>query len=216
MTRLFVFDLDGTLVDSLRDLADSANELVVECGGKPLPLDAIGRMVGEGAATLVIRFFKEAGINRPSDALPRFLAIYDTRLLNYTREYAGISKTLSALKERASLAVLTNKPFEATRRILDGLHLSGFFDQDAVIGGDGALKRKPDPAGLLQLCNRVNVAPSDAMLVGDSLVDWETAQNAGAKIALARYGFGFRQFPKEKLNGQELLIDSPGELVMLV
>lgn len=216
MTRLYIFDLDGTLVDSLRDLADSANELVAECGGTPLSLDAIGRMVGEGAATLVIRFFKEAGIERPPDALARFLAIYDTRLLNFTREYPGISETLTALKAHASLAVLTNKPLEATRRILDGLKLSPFFDQDAVIGGDGTLKRKPDPAGLLHLCGRTGVAPAEAMLVGDSLVDWETARNGNAKIALARYGFGFREFPRENLTGSELLLDSPRELLTLV
>ena len=214
MTRLYVFDLDGTLVDSLRDLADSANDLVVECGGTPLPLDAIGRMVGEGAATLVVRFFEAAGLERPPDALARFLAIYDTRLLNYTREYAGIRETLASLEERASLAVLTNKPLEATRRVLDGLKLSSFFDRDAVLGGDGPLKRKPDPAGLLQLCARVDVPPADAMLVGDSVVDWETARNAGAKVALARYGFGFREFPREKLTGSETLLDSPRELLM--
>src|SRR5205085_1368175 len=166
-----VFDLDGTLVDSLRDLADSANELIVESGGTPLSIDAIGRMVGEGAATLVARFFKEAGVERPPNALERFLAIYDTRLLNFTCQYPGISETLTELKARASLAVLTNKPLEATRRILDGLKLSSFFDH-AVIGGDGPLKRKPDPAGLLQLCSGAGATPAETILVGDSLVDW--------------------------------------------
>jgi phosphoglycolate phosphatase len=214
--RLYIFDLDGTLVDSLRDLADSANELIIECGGTPLSVDAISRMVGEGAATLVMRFFEAAGIERPPNALERFLAIYDTRLLNFTSEYPGISETLSALKARASLAVLTNKPLEATRRILDGLKLSPFFDRDAVIGGDGPLKRKPDPAGLLQLCGRAGVAPTEAMLVGDSLVDWETARNGNAKIGLARYGFGFREFPPKKLTGSEVLLDSPRELLTLV
>ena len=215
MTRLYVFDLDGTLVDSLRDLADSANDLLLECGAAPLSTDAIGRMVGEGAATLVVRFFKEAGVERPPNALARFLAIYDTRLLNHTREYAGISEALASLKEKAPLAVLTNKPFEATRRVLDGLNLARFFDADAVIGGDGTLKRKPDPAGLLSLCARVQCAPADAMLIGDSLVDWETARNAGTGICLARYGFGFREFPQDKLTGRERVIDAPVELTAL-
>ncbi len=186
MIRLVAFDLDGTLVDSLRDLADSANQLVVECGGAPLSIEAIGRMVGEGAATLVTRFFAGAGIEQPADALARFLAIYDTKLLDHTRAYAGMPETIAALLPRASLAVLTNKPLDATRRILDGLQLSAFFEADAVIGGDGP-KRKPDPTGLLQLCARVNVPPADAMLVGDSLIDWETARNAGTQICLARF-----------------------------
>ncbi|HUK33287.1 MAG TPA: HAD-IA family hydrolase [Vicinamibacterales bacterium] len=215
MTRLFVFDLDGTLVDSLRDLADTANELLTACGGAALDVEAVGRMVGEGAATLVSRAFAAAGIAKPSDALSRFLAIYDTKLLNHTRPYDGMTDVLKALSMRASLAVLTNKPLAATRRILDGLGLSTFWDPDAVLGGDGPLPRKPDPAGIRQLCARVNVGPAEAMLVGDSLVDWQTAQNAGTAVCLARYGFGFRQFPHEILNGRERIIDSPSELLTL-
>ena len=216
MIRLFVFDLDGTLVDSLRDLADSANELLSACGGAPLKMDDVGRMVGEGAATLVTRVFAAAGIPKPADALERFLAIYDTRLLNCTRAYEGMAETLAGLAARASLAVLTNKPLIASRRILDGVHLSRFFDTGSVLGGDGPLARKPDPTALRTLCDRVNAEVAEALLVGDSLVDWETARNAGTGICLARYGFGFRQFPQENLNGRERLIDSPRDLLTLV
>jgi phosphoglycolate phosphatase len=215
VTRLYVFDLDGTLVDSLRDLSDTANELLVSCGGAPLDTDAIGRMVGEGAATLVSRAFAAAGIDKPADALRRFLAIYDDRLLNHTRAYDGMIDVLSGLSARASLAVLTNKPLAATKHILDGLQLSRFFDANAILGGDGPLPRKPDPAGFTQLRTRVDVAASAAMLVGDSLVDWQTAQNAGSDICLARYGFGFRQFPHDVLNGHEHLIDRPQDLLRL-
>jgi len=213
--RLFVFDLDGTLVDSLHDLSDSANELLVSCGGTPLAIDAVGRMVGDGAATLVARVFAAAGVEPPVDALRRFLAIYDTRLLNHTRAYAGMPDTIASLAARASLGVLTNKPIEATRAILDGLHLSPFFDADAVLGGDGPHPRKPDPAGLQALCDRANVPSADAMLVGDSVVDWETARHAGTRICLARYGFGFREFPQNRLDGTERIIDAPSELLDL-
>ena len=213
MIRLFVFDLDGTLVDSLRDLSDSANELLVSCGGAPIETAAVGRMVGEGAATLVARVFAAAGVARPADALERFLAIYDTKLLNHTRTYEGIPEALAAIAERASLAVLTNKPLIATRRILDGLNLSRFFEAGSVLGGDGPLARKPDPTALHALCAHANVIGSDAMLVGDSLIDWETARNAGTQICLARYGFGFREFPIERLDGSERLIDSPADLL---
>jgi len=212
---LFVFDLDGTLVDSLRDLSDSANELLVSCGGAPLETAAVGRMVGEGAGTLVARVFAAAGIEKPADALDRFLEIYDTRLLNHTRPYDGMPGVIAALGARASLGVLTNKPIDATRRILDGLNLSRYFDANAVLGGDGPLPRKPDPAGMQALCDRAKVANADAMLVGDSLVDWETARHAGAQICLARYGFGFQEFPKERLDGRERLIDAPGDLLRL-
>jgi len=215
VSRLFVFDLDGTLVDSLRDLADSANELLAACGGRSLDTEAVGRMVGEGAGTLVARVFAAANIPRPDDALERFLAIYDTRLLNHTRAYDGIPGALADISGRAALAVLTNKPLVATRRILDGLDLSRFFEPAAVLGGDGPLARKPDPAALRALCVRADVPTSEATMVGDSLVDWETARNAGTQICLARYGFGFRQFPRERLNGRERLIDAPAELLNL-
>jgi phosphoglycolate phosphatase len=117
------------------------------------------------------------------------------------------------LSTRASLAVLTNKPLAATREILGGLDLLRFFETAAIVGGDGPLPRKPDPAGLTALCTRADIAASDAMLVGDSLIDWETARSAETPICLARYGFGFRQFPREVLSGVERLIDAPADLL---
>ncbi len=215
MIRLFVFDLDGTLVDSLRDLADSANELLTQSGAAPLPADDIGRMVGEGAATLVARAFAASGVEEPIDALARFLAIYDTKLLNHTRPYDGMPDAIEHLSNRAAVAVLTNKPLEATRKILDGLNLSHFFEPDAVLGGDGPWPRKPDAGGMHWLCSRIQASPADAMLVGDSLVDWQTARHAGSRICLARYGFGFRQFPLDLLDGREALVDRPADLVRL-
>jgi phosphoglycolate phosphatase len=215
VTRLYIFDLDGTLVDSLRDLSDTANALVMSCGGAALDMDAVGRMVGEGVATLVWRVFSAAGVDQPADAVDRFLTMYETRLLNHTRPYDGMVDVLSELSARASLAVLTNKPCAATNKILEGLGLSRFFAASNVVGGDGPLPRKPNPAGLTQLCSQAAVAASDALLVGDSLVDWETARNGGAAICLARYGFGFRQFPRTVLNGRECFIDQPRDLLAL-
>jgi phosphoglycolate phosphatase len=213
--RLFVFDLDGTLVDSLRDLADSANALLAECGARPLDEAAVGGMVGDGAATLVARAFEAAGIPTPAGALARFLAIYDTRLLEHTRAYTGIPETLVALRTRAALAVLTNKPHGPTGRILAALSLAEFFPNDAVIGGDGAFPRKPDPAALAHLCERAGVRPDETAMVGDSVVDWRTARSAGTHICLASYGFGFRQFPRGELRGDEIVIDRPADLLNL-
>jgi phosphoglycolate phosphatase len=214
-SRLFVFDLDGTLVDSLRDLADSANALLVECGARPLSEAAIGGMVGDGAATLVARALAAAAVPPPADALQRFLAIYETRLLVHTRAYPGIPETLDALRARAALAVLTNKPRVATERILGGLNLSGFFAGDAVIGGDGPFPRKPDPKGLVHLCALAGVGADETTMVGDSAVDWRTARNAGTRLCLAGYGFGFRQFPRAELGAGEIVIDRPAALLDL-
>jgi phosphoglycolate phosphatase len=214
--RLIVFDLDGTLVDSLTDLAESANALLVECGGQPLPRESIGRMVGDGAATLVARAFASAVIPPPPDALARFLAIYDARLVKCTRPYPGVPETLDVLFSRATLAVLTNKPLGATRKILEGLELARFFDSGHVLGGDGTFPRKPDPAGLLHLMKNVGAAATDVALVGDSVIDWRTARAAGTAVCLARYGFGFDGFPVAELDGRERLVDEPMELLAVL
>ena len=210
MRRLIVFDLDGTLVDSRRDLADSANELIVECGGSPLPEDAIGRMVGEGAAVLVARALHAAGLENRNDALPRFLSLYDARLLNHTRAYEGVADAVAAARRDARVAVLTNKPSRATERVLAGLGLRTLFED--VIGGDTTWPRKPDPASLHDLMRRAGARPDTTLLVGDSAIDHETALRAGARCCLASYGFGFETFPRERLTGSEWIVRTPTEL----
>lgn len=213
--QLIAFDLDGTLIDSRRDIANAANALLVECGALPLPEEQIGRMVGDGAATLVARAFDVAGVPRPPDALARFLAIYDGRLTDHTRPYEGMADVLSALGRRATLAVLTNKPLAATRTILERLDLERHFDEALVIGGDGPLPRKPDPSGLQQLMRFASAAPDATLLIGDSYIDWRTAHAADTTICLARYGFGFEGFPVEHLDSRDLLVDSPAALLRL-
>jgi phosphoglycolate phosphatase len=212
MFQLIVFDLDGTLIDSRRDIADAANATLVACGGQPLPEERIGRMVGDGAAVLVARAFEAAGIERPADALDRFLALYDDRLLRHTRPYPGIPDVLSALGARATLAVLTNKPLKATRAILEGLALARHFEPGRVVGGDGPFPRKPDPAGLQHLMTSAGVLPAATVLVGDSVIDWRTARAADARICLARYGFGWESFPVNELRAEELIVDRASQL----
>ncbi len=215
MFQLYVFDLDGTLVDSRRDLADSANELLETCGAPPLTEEHVGRLVGDGAATLVARVFAARGIAPPPDALERFLAIYDRRLLDHTRPYPGIPDVLSTLSARAPLAVLTNKPLASTRRILEALDLARAFDAAAVLGGDGPLPRKPDPAGLRHLAATANVAVSSTLLIGDSSVDLRTARNAGSALCLARYGFGFSSVRSTDVTLADRAIEEPIELLDL-
>jgi phosphoglycolate phosphatase len=213
--RLIVFDLDGTLIDSRRDLADAANALLESAGAAPLSEERIGRMVGDGAATLVARAFEASGVERPADALERFLALYDECLLNHTRPYPGIPDVLEVLGLRAPLALLTNKPLASTRRILAGLGLARHFPDGAVIGGDGPFPRKPDPSGLQHLTARARVAAASALLVGDSLVDWRTARAASTPICLARYGFGYEGFPREEIGALDRQIDVPADLLAL-
>ena len=213
--QLIVFDLDGTLIDSRRDLADAANALLESEGAAPLSEERIGRMVGDGAATLVARAFEASGVERPANALERFLALYDERLLNHTRPYAGIPEVLEALGLRSPLAVLTNKPLASTRRILAGLGLARHFPDNAVVGGDGPFPRKPDPAGLVHLMARTRVDAAATLLVGDSIVDWRTARAAATPICLARYGFGYEGFPRDEIAASDRLIDAPADILAL-
>ena len=216
--RLIAFDLDGTLVDSRRDLADSANQLVTELGGIPLPEDAIGRMVGEGAALLVRRALTAAGISDVPGGLPaalsRFLDVYDSRLLNHTRPYDGVADVVLVARRHANVAVLTNKPAGASERILKGLGLRGLFDD--VVGGDGPLPRKPDPAALLALMERAGATASNTLLIGDSTIDHQTARRASSRCCLAAYGFGYATFHAEQLTGEEWIAADPEELVGIV
>jgi len=210
LQRLIAFDLDGTLVDSRRDLADSANQLITELGGSPLSEEDIGRMVGEGAATLVRRAMAAAQVTDVRGALSRFLEIYDTRLLRHTRVYDGVADVVRYARTLGRVAVLTNKPAAPSRRILDGLKIGELFD--VVVGGDGPLPRKPDPAALLELMRGADAAPAMTLLVGDSAIDHDTATRAGVRCCLVSFGFGFHTFRRERLRGGEWIAGSADEL----
>ena len=204
---LVVFDLDGTLIDSRCDLAESANQMLASYGASPLGVDQVTAMVGDGARVLVQRALAAAGLDRAEpEALARFLAIYDRELLVHTRPYTGIVQAIHSAARLASLALLTNKPEGPARRLLDAFDLSRSFRW--VIGGDSRFPRKPDPAGLRSLLAASGTEPRAALLVGDSMVDVETARRAGIRMCVALYGFGRAM----ALAGDELLLGHPADL----
>lgn len=207
LQRLIAFDLDGTIIDSRRDLADSANDLIEQLGGTPLAEETIGGMVGEGASLLVSRALTAAGLAEPADSVARFLAFYDARLLNYTRPYSGMEDVVRLAREHARVALLTNKPRQPSERILDGLGLRALFDE--VVGGDGPLPRKPDPGALLALMDTAGAERASTVLVGDSPIDYRTAVNAGVRCCLVSFGFGFRNFgPGQPAEGAVVAADA--------
>jgi phosphoglycolate phosphatase len=203
------FDLDGTLIDSVGDLAASASELVTALGGRPLEAQEVALMVGDGAGLLVRRALEAAGLDpETAGALDRFLAIYDRRLLDTTVAYEGVPEMLLLASRQAQLSVLTNKPVNPSRRILEALGLLSFFE--SVTGGDGPLGRKPDAAAL-----RAHATGADhVMLVGDSPVDWHTALAAGCDFVWARYGFGAQRF--ESAPDTPYVIDRPQDLASVL
>ena len=211
-TCFAVFDLDGTLIDSRRDLADSANAMLAGYGAEPLSEDQIASMVGSGAATLVKRVITAAGVMAPLDeALARFLTAYDERLTHHTRPYDGIPVLLDDLRSwDITMAVLTNKPIEQSVRILDTFDLSKHFRW--VLGGDGPWPRKPAPDAMQFLMQNADARADETVLVGDSSIDLQTSRNAGVSICLARYGFGFADLSAGELRGDESFVDTPAEI----
>lgn len=207
-----VFDLDGTLIDSRRDLADSVNEMLAGYGAPPLGDDHVASMVGCGAATLVKRAITAAGVDAPADdALARFLGAYDERLTHHTRPYDGIPRVLDDLHgHRIAMALLTNKPLGQSVKILGTFGLSKYFQW--IVGGDGPLPRKPAPDGMRFLMRQASAGPGDTVLIGDSRIDLQTSRNAGVRMCLARYGFGFADLAAGDLRGDESLVDTPAEI----
>lgn len=207
---LIVFDLDGTLVDSRLDLAESTNEMLGTYGAPPLPVDGVSAMVGEGAKVLVARALEAAGVATDvAEALTRFREIYDRRLLVHTRPYAGIAHVVSQLAKGHSLAVLTNKPEAPSRRLLDAFGLAAHFQE--IVGGDSGSARKPDPGGLRRLMAQCAAGSTDTWLVGDSMIDVETARRGGVRMCVALYGFG--QLRGELvLDGSEVTVGAPSEI----
>ena len=212
MARLLVFDLDGTLVDSSRDIAAAANEALgrVAPGAPEIPLDSILAYVGEGARRLVERCLQHAKLDLSADdVLPAYLECYAGRLLDTTYVYPGVREALDAL-EGTTLAVLTNKPGDFSRAILEGLGVARHFAR--VWGAGDVTSRKPDPEGLLRLIAALCSSPAETWMVGDSATDVGTARAAGARAAGVTWGFhpaGVRAA------GPDLLLDDPRGLPAL-
>jgi phosphoglycolate phosphatase len=185
---LVVFDLDGTLIDSARDLAASVNAALERLapGTPPVPPERVRTFIGDGAGTLVARTLAAAGVDITTEqALPVFLECYSARLLETTALYPGVAEALDALQDRR-LAVLTNKPGDMSRTILAGLGVAGRFAR--ICGAGDVPAKKPDPAGLQMLLAEAGVGPQAAVLVGDSAIDVRTGRAAGVRTIGVTYG----------------------------
>ncbi len=205
-----VFDLDGTLIDSRRDLATAVNRTRAELGLAPLTLAEVVGMVGEGARRLVEKAIgAEVPAERFEEVFHRYLEHYRAVCLDTTVAYDGVPQALARLAAPFPLAVLSNKPEDLSRLILDGLGLGAYFR--AVVGGDSLPSRKPDPAGLLLLARRLAIPPERFLLVGDTAIDAATARAAGCPFALVTWGFAR---PADLAGiAADYRFDRPGELV---
>ena len=211
--RLLVFDLDGTLIDSRLDLIHSVNAMLQHIGRPELDGDVIASYVGDGAPALVRRAVgdtdDEVLFRR---ALEYFLGYYRLHKLDHTTVYEGIAQTLASAANskngvRRQMAVLSNKPVNPSRDILQALGLGDFFVR--IYGGNSFTTKKPDPLGALTILRETGFAADEAMMIGDSSVDVLTGRNAGLWTCGVTYGFAPHSLEEVP---PDVLIESPREL----
>src|SRR5258707_1935384 len=191
--RALIFDLDGTLIDSKRDLIRSVNAMLLEMGREQLREDPISSYIGHGAPQLVSQVLGHGATEVERErALKFFLAYYEDHKMDSTCAYPGVPEALEKLAA-FPMAILTNKPVRISVRILDGLGLAKYFR--AVYGGNSFETKKPNPLGALTIVHEFGATPPETILIGDSEVDVQTARNAGTFAAAVNYGFGAHDRP---------------------
>ena len=194
-----IFDLDGTLVDSVADIRTAVNMVLADAGYQELAQPRVRSFIGEGAQMLIRQVIDAVGANEAllGDWHRAFLRHYETVMLDDTRPYPGVVETLTALMDQgARLAVCTNKPEEPARRILTATGLAPFFE--GVVGGDTLPTRKPAPEPVFHAMGLLGA--STAVFVGDSEIDAAAAQAAGLPFFL--FTEGYRKTPVERLTHQ--------------
>ncbi len=208
--RAAVFDLDGTLLNTLADLADSGNELLASYGMAPHPEPAFRYFVGNGSRKLMERILPGKSPEQIDEALGRYKAIYEKHLTAKTTPYEGISETLSALKVRGvRMAVCTNKHISAAEALIRKYFPADTFD--TFEGDRPGVPRKPDPAHVRIVLEKMGVRPEETVYLGDSGVDMQTAVNAGALPVGVLWGF--REKDELMENGAQILLSKPSELL---
>jgi phosphoglycolate phosphatase len=197
--RAVVFDLDGTLADTVDDIHAAMNAALAALAMAPVSRQKIIESVGGGVARLMEQVVTDAAMREA--ALIQFTTIYDGHLLDRTVLYPGAREAIEAMSG-LQLAVLSNKPSAMTKRIVEGLGLAPFFR--IVYGGDSMPVKKPDPATLRRVCQELGVEPRETVLVGDSKYDVMTAKNAGAVACAVSWGYA----RPGDLDGADYVVDS--------
>jgi len=223
MIKLLIYDLDGTLIDSCRDISSAVNWTLKELGFKELSVKQISSFVGRGVTNLMKGVLKEALREEESQnkapemdsllerAVKLYRAHYAKHLLDETKLYPSVQMVLEHFKDRKQ-AVITNKPEGFSNEILRGLNIDSYFFR--VIGGDQKFPKKPAPEPVLEIVQSAGVRLNETVLVGDSAIDIETGRNAKVKTIAVTYGFSHtheieRSKPDFVLNNLAELIQCP-------
>ena len=188
-TSLAIFDLDGTLVDSLADLTDATNQMLAAFGRPQLGMAEVRQLVGQGALRLVERALPGAADDEVERGLALFLAYNEAHIADRTVLYPGVAQTLEVLAgQRVPMVVLSNKNVSLCRTLLESLRVYRFFAD--VVGADSLPFRKPSPEPVLHILRQFGVAPAGAVMVGDSINDIAAGRDAGVVTVGCRYGYG--------------------------
>lgn len=212
--RAVIFDLDGTLIDSVPDIHVAVNKMLAEMGRETLSLATVTSFVGNGILKLVELCLDATGGSARvyNDALARFRVHYAAAPAVLTRAYPGVPGLLAALKaEGRAIGLCTNKPVAPSEDILTALGLAGHVD--VIVGGDSLPELKPDPAPLLHCLERLGATRAEAVFVGDSEIDAATAAAAETRFAL--YSGGYRKGPLEDIRADLVFDDFDALMAML-
>jgi phosphoglycolate phosphatase len=199
--KLIIFDLDGTLVDTSRDITNALNHALTSHGLNSLTVKETKRLVGEGITRLVEKIIGENKAEEREEIIKKFLAYYEEHLVDFSYSYPDVKETLKTLKGYKK-AVISNKRESLSKRVLENLDLLRYFDM--VVGSDTTPERKPSPVPILYVLEHFHFQPDEAVIVGDSNFDIEAGKNAGVKTVAVTYGFR----EKEYLINADYLIDN--------
>jgi|TARA_B100000929_G_scaffold44329_1_gene31522 2-phosphoglycolate phosphatase len=184
---LFVYDFDGTLVDTFADIANSVNLALAEMNIQSLSRETIRRNIGSGVVNLMSRSLEGSGCDDVEMAVSFFQKHYNNHLLDQTKLYPNGREVVEHFSKKKN-AILSNKPISFVEKILTELNFLSLFD--SVLGGDSLSERKPNPMGLQLLMTNLNCPVKEVLMIGDSAIDIETGKNAGVITCGVTYGLG--------------------------
>lgn len=213
MYKAVIFDLDGTLLDTLTDIAISANYVLENYNKSPLPIEDYNLLVGQGAVQLFKDLLPRLSLEEQKKALELFEMHYDKQFSQNTKIYEGIGKVLTFFQVRnIKMAVLSNKPNIFTKKCV--LKYLKNWKFDAAYGIRDGIKRKPDAAGVFEILEELDVKPNETLFIGDTKVDMITAKNSGMDSIGVLWGF--REKEELVANGATFIAEKPADIIKLL
>ncbi len=207
--KLIMFDLDGTLIDTAQDITNALNFALEPYGIENLTAEDTKKLIGEGVSRLMEKVLPVEKMHLQSKVMDRFLEHYSVHLTDTSKEYPYIRETLDILTHLKK-AVISNKREDLSKRLLEEIGLSEYFD--LIIGSDTTVEKKPSAVPVLHVISKLGLRPDESIIVGDSNYDIEAGKKAGVKTVAVTYGYR----PRETLLEADYLIDNFRELVPLV